>query len=366
MYVDIRKILKLWNHDSQLGDEGQALVTVVRVAGSTYRKPGARMLITRGGLRAGTISGGCLEAEVSNQIWWLTKDGPCVRDYKTSSEDGDQPTYGLGCEGTITLLLERDSEAAEVLRALDRSVRQRTSSAIVTVIESTTSSVRIGSRIAFTRDHDLIETSQISSELRIMFQPIGLRILKTRRSEYVSITCQGGELKLFAEYVGPPPAIFIFGAGDDAQPLSYFAHAMGWDVTVADGRSNLLSRGRFPSADRLVVLCGDRPLNQLYLDPEDIVVLLTHSYQQDLNILRGLLKVHLGYVGVLGPKRRTARILQEIAADTGACPKEMMTNLRSPVGLDLGSGSPEVIALSIVAEIQAELGDRSAKPLHLL
>ena len=364
MAVEVRELLNLWKHDLQNDEEDAALVTVVRVVGSSYRKPGARMLITRRGLRVGTISGGCLEAEVCKQIWWLTREGPCLRDYSSSVADDEKPSYGLGCEGVVSLLLERVSNSVEVLQALERSVQQRTPSAIVTVIVSDSPAVHVGSRAVFTEDGLAVEAHDTSQGLRSALQPIGRQVLTEKRSLSAFASCGKAKLELFAEYIEAPPAIFIFGAGNDAQPLAHFAHSMGWEVTIADFRSHLASRNRFVSANRVVVLRGDEPLSEVNIRPEDAAVVLTHSYWQDALILRDLLRLQPQYIGVLGPQRRTARIVREIAADSDLNPDEIMTALKAPVGLDLGSGSPEVIALSIIAEIQAVLSGRSAIPLH--
>jgi xanthine/CO dehydrogenase XdhC/CoxF family maturation factor len=366
MAVEVRELLRVWRQISRDDAEAAALVTVVRVAGSSYRKPGARMLVTSRGLRVGTISGGCLEAEVSKQIWWLTKDGSCIRDYSSSIDDDSRPSYGLGCEGVVSLLLERVSDSLEVLQALERSVRQRTSSAIVTVVGSKSPGARVGSRIVFTEDNVSFYECDTHKDLQAVLQPIALRVFEEKRSSAAFVLYQHAELELFAEYIQPPPAIFIFGAGDDAQPLAHFAHSMGWEVTVADGRSHLASRSRFPSAHHVVVLRENEPLSNVNMGAEDVAVVLTHSYHQDVSLLRDIMRIQPRYIGVLGPRRRTERIVQEIAGDADINTDEVMATLKSPVGLDLGAGSPEVIALSIVAEIQAVLSRRSAKHLHSL
>jgi xanthine/CO dehydrogenase XdhC/CoxF family maturation factor len=141
---------------------------------------------------------------------------------------------------------------------------------------------------------------------------------------------------------------------------------MGWQVTVADGRAHLATPARFPAAHRVAVLNLDQPLANLSIDPDDAAVVLTHSYQQDLAILRALLPRNLAYLGVLGPRRRTAKIIDEVTAGAGLNAERAMRSIKSPVGLDLGVGSPQVIALSIIAEIQAVLSRRSASPLHLV
>src|SRR5450432_1209080 len=106
MWVEKRKLLELWDAAHRAGEE-VALATIVRVEGSSYRKPGATMLLTRSGVRAGMVSGGCLEGEVAKKIWWLTESGPCVETYTTSFDDDGEGGHGLGCGGRISLLLER-------------------------------------------------------------------------------------------------------------------------------------------------------------------------------------------------------------------------------------------------------------------
>jgi xanthine/CO dehydrogenase XdhC/CoxF family maturation factor len=195
--------------------------------------------------------------------------------------------------------------------------------------------------------------------------PVALDALRAEHSKTASVLYAGSGLELFVEYIAPPPALYVFGAGDDAQPVVQLANAMGWEVMVADGRSNLATPARFPSAARVAVLDLDQPLRSLPIAGGDAAVVMTHSYRQDVSILRGLLPLQLAYLGVLGPKRRTARIVNEVAASSGVDPAEALSSLKSPVGLDLGAGSPEIIALSIAAEIQAVLTRRSAAPLHL-
>jgi len=362
MAVEVRRLLELRN-GLQSGEEA-AMATVVRVAGSSYRKPGARMMITRGGLRVGTVSGGCLEGEVGRKIWWLTEQGPAVLDYSTSYDDDSHPSYGLGCDGVVTLLLERISPADPLFDSLRQAIEDRTPSAIVTVIGTNSTKAPLGARLILDGGTAPAHPHKLPADLKRQMTSVALGVLQARQTTLVTLAIEGGEVELFAEYLAPPPALFIFGAGDDAQPVVHLAHTMGWDVTVADGRSNLAAHVRFPTARRVVVLNLDDPLSGLDLRGADAAVVLTHSYVQDVAILRAILPLELLYLGVLGPRRRTERILGEVAPSLGCDPEQAMRRLRSPVGLDLGSGFPEVIALSIVSEIQAVLTQRSATPLH--
>ena len=143
---ELEKILPLWRELETTGVD-YVLATVVAVEGSSYRKPGARMLLTQDGRRAGTISGGCLEAEVARRAWWLTSSGPAVERYSTQEDDDDRP-YGSGCGGVVNLLLERRQTAGPLLTALDESFKARIAVAVATVLEGPHIGSRADSRFA--------------------------------------------------------------------------------------------------------------------------------------------------------------------------------------------------------------------------
>jgi xanthine/CO dehydrogenase XdhC/CoxF family maturation factor len=174
---------------------------------------------------------------------------------------------------------------------------------------------------------------------------------------------------LFCERIVPPPALWIFGAGDDAQPLVEFAYDLGWRVVVSDGRSNLARPERFPHAHRVVALTPENAATLVEeIGPEDAVVLMTHSYEQDRALLARLLPQRLGYLGILGPRSRTMHILGQIleqpekpgSGTVRMTLDEALARLYSPVGLDISAHTPAAIALSIAAEVQAALASRAA------
>jgi len=331
---ELRQILALWNRAKALREE-VCLATVVQIEGSSYRKPGARMLLTSGGQRAGTVSGGCLEAEISKKAWWLTESGPTVQKYSSFFDEDTGIPYGLGCGGTAWVLLERGPAVADVLEALRRSIEERTASVVVTAI---------GQALAGTR----FVTSE-SAEMPAEIKGYVLQVLQERASLRTD--------EYFVEYLAPPPALHIFGAGDDAQPLVSFACALGWHISVTDGRSHLARSERFPSADTVAVhRAGMGPLQ---VASNDAAVIMTHSYQQDGAFLKELLPRDLAYLGILGPRLRTARLLKEVASQIGLSLEEAMQRLHAPVGLNIGATNPAGIALSIAAEIQAAFAGRS-------
>ena len=314
------------------------------------------MLVTSGGERAGTISGGCLEAEVSRKIWWLTGEGPSVQQYQSSfDEDAGEIPWGLGCGGTVWLHLEQ--QPVSVLDALAAAYEQGSRSVVLFDLAPPFGPAQLVTR----------ENSSMSNEVFSIAAEVFDKNRSVTTSDY------------FAEFLAPPPRLFIFGAGDDAQPILAFAQALGWRATSADGRPHLLQPGRFSQAAELQVLaygapiaCGlgltrDAPPVPLEtgVGPGELAVILTHSYEQDRAILAALLPRDLVYLGILGPRHRTERLLEEIAPSLGLSVEACFARLHSPVGLDLGARDPASIALSIVAGIQAALTGRKLTATHV-
>jgi xanthine dehydrogenase accessory factor len=344
---ELRQILDLWKRASAADPRGSAedicLATVVAIEGSAYRRPGARMLLTASGQRAGTISGGCLEAEVAKKAWWLTEQGPSIQRYSSFfDDDGDMP-YGLGCGGTVIVLLERGEAANQTLAALERSVEDRTESVIVTNANKEAP----GTVMILNDAGSALFARNTNPDVAVMASAA----LASGRSSHVG--------DFFVEVVAPPPALIIFGAGDDALPLLEFTAALGWHVTVADDRSNLAHPKRFPRAAAVQNLKAALA----HAAPEQAAVIMTHSYEQDRKILQELLAREMKYIGILGPRRRTERLLGDIAPGLELTPAECLARLHTPVGLDLGGHSPAAIALAIAAELQAVFAGREARKL---
>jgi xanthine/CO dehydrogenase XdhC/CoxF family maturation factor len=368
--TDLEHILPLWNELETSGAD-YVLATVVAVEGSSYRRPGARMLLAPDGRRAGTVSGGCLEAEVAKRAWWLTNDGPVVERYSTLEDDGDLP-YGSGCGGVVYILLERRRTASPLIRALKSAFDMREPLAIAVVLEGP----QIGKR-AFARLCTTIETSTIDPKNAIVLQPLADEALDQGSSFERRIQIDGKATRAWADYRAARPGLWIFGAGDDSRPLVRLARELGWFVAVADGRSHLATQSRFPGADEVRSLAiGELPgsaNDSLPVLPTDAAVLMTHSFEQDSHILAALLnddhEFPCAYVGVLGPQRRTrealaeAARLQRITADAERI-EGWLAQLHAPTGIDLGADTSASIALSILAEIQQTLSAATALPLR--
>ena len=335
--TDLEQISPLWRELEASGVE-YVLATVVKVEGSSYRKPGARMLLAADGRRAGTVSGGCLEAAVAKKAWWLTENGPVVKDYSTLEDDGEFP-YGSGCGGVVWILLERRGTADAVIRELEKAWNARVPMVIATVIEG---------------------------------EHIGRRVFPVLASnaELAALIQFKADLPLWVEERAARPALWVFGAGDDAKPLVKMARMLGWYVAVADGRSHLATAERFVEADAVSVLAADE-LPKIDARRGDAAVVMTHSFEQDVSILAGVMSgpVWPAYIGVLGPQRRTRELLEHVARRLDLIPteklfKDWLADLHAPTGLDLGAETPAEIALSIMAEIQKMLAGGTALPLR--
>lgn len=339
------------------------LATVVKVEGSAYRRPGARMLIPLFGQTVGTISGGCLEQELARKAWWLTESGGAVvRRYSTAAQEDEGAddenaalTFGLGCNGTVHVLLERHAadKKSLLIDVLQRVKANGQPAALATVIAAGRKSrVPIGARMgldAFMNPREGIYCQALEHPLRDDLHST----LEGKKSSLMIYGRGPDKVEVFLEYIAPQRRLVIFGAGHDAQPLVRFARDLNWHVTVVDGRAHFARPERFPGASQVFVAPIDEPFNLSSAVDGAAVVVTTHSYRQDRHWLENVLQCLPSYVGQLGPRARTERLLDEMGVL--ACPPR----LHYPIGLDLGGDTPTSVALAIVGEITAYLNERS-------
>lgn len=331
--METRRIVELWRRGS-----ASVLMTLVRIEGSSYRQPGARLLLGDTGESAGTISGGCLEAEVVRRAGWMIRDGAVVERYSTMFDDTAEIPFGLGCGGVVNLLMEPADtpECRALLLALEKALGGEDS----TVLTWLPGEGRRLSRAVLGTDGNFDFASDSLTEMELVDVRRAVR--------------QGSVLpdEIFVERVSAPQRLFVLGAGDDARPLVSMASLLGWSVTVADGRSQLAKAERFPEAERVIALVdGDASL--LGIKEKDAVVLMTHSYEQDRELLAAVLPVEPRYLGVLGARHRSSLLVSEVASRLGITVAECCERIYAPVGLDLGGDGPEAIALAVIAEVQA-------------
>ena len=319
------------------------LVTVVVTRGSSYRSPGARMLVLPDGSRIGAVSGGCLEGELCRRAHWWTAETPAaLKTFDTSAQE-ENDGFGLGCGGGIDLLLERldsqeNSGAAHPLLSQERVNERRAPSALAAVAQATEQSgLRTGERFPMDGAAPCPEIAQLFGRCAA----IGASFTAELR-EGPQAGC-----RVFFESLLPPFQLLICGAGTDAQPVAAQAAALGWSVVVLDQRPDLARRARFPDAAHVIAARDRGALDGLRLDDRTAAIVMSHSFAQDTFFLEALLRQPLRYLGVLGSRRRTLDLMARMGQEA------MPPNLYAPAGLDIGAETPEQIALSILSEAQA-------------
>ncbi len=340
------------------------LATVVKTEGSAYRQVGAMMLICEDGRSVGMISGGCLEPHIIKKAFWLTKDGATVQIYQTGDSDDDDEVdealnFGLGCNGRVHVLFERLTAVKPFLSLIEHVRQSQLSKTIATIIDSNNSKFAIGTRFCL---DDLSQNELIDSQGKAQF--IDDKILP----KLTNFNTQKFDKKTFAHFetdeitwliqnIKPQIRLLICGAGNDVMPLVSLAKMQDWHVSVIDSRAHYATRLRFPAADdvRCVALNDSETL--LDLSKNALIAVMSHSLSQDrarLNIL--LAKPdHYHYLGQLGPKYRTERLLNEIktASSNPESFSQGIKKLHFPIGFKLGGDGPEALALSIMAQMSA-------------
>ncbi len=293
-----------------------ALATVVAVQGSAYRRPGARAVLPVGGDPIGSLSPGCLEAELVGDARAVAEAGtPALREFDLTGEDEVELGYGMGCQGVVEVFLEPRALAERFAAEVHAVSRERRGRVVVTLLEGESA----GSRLVLSGDG---KNSELGS-------------MPTDAAEIARATLDGGAPRLvefgsgdraFVELIRPPIRLALFGDRSDAPALADAARALGWEVSC-------VSRSE-PVPDDL-------------LDERTFAVVMNHAYATDEERLRALLDSSVPYVGVLGPRARTERLLSEVNGHPG------LGRVFAPAGLDVGAEGPQEIASAIVAEIIA-------------
>ncbi len=330
-----------------------ALATVVEVQGSAYRRPGARMLVTDNGQLTGAISGGCLEGDARQRARQAIFRGqPALVTYDTRDEDDPRHGLGPGCQGVVRILLEPlDFAAADNPVELLRSFARHPESAVLaTVFETDTSGLKaaVGQRVLLSATGAIRGTPWLAGPLA----EVARTTLAQGLSQVLDIETDAGPVRALLEVLEPPLRLMVYGAGNDAQPLVHLAASLGWHITVVDGRPNLATAARFPEAAAVRVV----PVAELETQTPDAGayhVLLSHNYAYDLAALQTLLPTAAPYIGLLGPRLKAARLLEELQLTETETADVLQNRLHSPIGLNLGARTPEETAVSIAAEIIA-------------
>jgi len=341
--VESRQIVEIWRRDP-----AAVLVTLVRAEGSSYRRPGARLCCSTREGHAGTISGGCLEADVIRRAAWVAREHAVVERYTMTFDDTSDIPFGLGCGGTVDLLFE----------PLATPEGQALMQAMATALEGNESTV-----VSFLPgDGRQLRRLILDARGTIAFASEALSMEKIQCAR--KLTPGQAYEGRFVEQLQAPQRLFVLGAGDDARPLVQVASLLGWTVIVADGRAQLAQAQRFPDAARVIQLRTSNAFD-LDIDARDAVIVMTHSYEQDRDLLVRVLPLAPRYLGLLGSRHRSSLLISEAAAALGVTVESCTERLFAPVGMDLGGDGPQAIALAVVAEVQAVCNGRAGLPRRL-
>ena len=358
---ELKRILQAFEQSQQRGQQ-TALATVVQTSGSVYRRPGARMLLTEEGEIISAISGGCLEADVLARAQSTLKEEtpPFVVRYDTTNTEEDLLFgLGLGCNGIVDVLIEtlNEKNGRSQLSFIRECFQVQQSGVIATIFAvEGVANLAVGDRVMMNSDgtviHQISDSSWAQTLIADMQKP-----LTEGKNHIQSYSLPQGEIRVLFEVIHPPVPLLVFGAGYDAIPVVQFAKQLGWQVTVIDHRDEYLTRDRFPQADQLLE-CKPDPCDayQHLLTPQAVAVVMTHRYVSDRAFLKHLIPSPIRYLGILGPKTRMAKLWQDLAQQEVTVTAEQKQRVYNPVGLDVAAETPEEIALSIIAEIQAVIG----------
>ncbi len=328
-----------------------ALATVVSVEGSSYRRPGARMLITEDGMLTGAISGGCLEGDALRKALLAIRESKNkLVTYDTTDEDDARFGIQLGCNGIVHILFEpldqqNLTNPVELLKRLNIQRRP----GLVTTLFSLSNKDRQPGTVFTILGAEVMKNAKVlvPEDLYQLFLAQSGRALLNQ----VTTISEGGDLHALMQVVQPAVGLVIVGAGNDAIPLASLSRLIGWETTIVDGRTTHANTGRFPGADRIIVSKAGSVLEQLPFDDLTAFVLMTHNYNYDLEMMRQLITKEITYIGLLGPLSKLQRMMQELCSVDPL--QAEFSNIFSPVGLNIGAETADEIALSVTAEIMS-------------
>lgn len=341
-----------------------ALATVVKVDGSAYRRPGARMLVTEEGQLTGAISGGCLEGDALRKAQAVIfQQKSMLVTYDTTDEDDQKFGVGLGCNGIIHVLIEPIdySDIHNPVELVKTALSDRQTSLLLTLFSIKHSkSEQIGTV--------LLKKGELkwgNWEMKVE-KPELLELIKAEMNQFEGASNEIRTyealdgISIFFEVIRPTPRILLFGAGNDTIPLAKIAEILGFEMVLIDGRKNLATPARFPSAKQIIHGPAEEIKDQIETDLNTVALLMTHNFEYEVIVLEKLLTCMIPYIGILGPKRKTEKLIQRLESKGVTVHSD---NFYAPVGIEIGAETSEEIALSILAEIKAVLNKK--QPIFL-
>ncbi|MCA1579036.1 MAG: XdhC family protein [Acidobacteria bacterium] len=372
---EVRALVEAFD-DANMNGQRCALATVVNVEGSSYRRPGARMLVCENGASTGTISAGCLEADVVEHAKRVIRTGAAkIVGYNTAATSDEMVWgLGLGCNGIVHVLVEPLATDSSYLHALRRSCETNAAPVIVATVCRHTpsrltpadSQIKTGARIVIDEDRNLRSEGLSGPWAAVLESQVRTLSRAAVDSGARTLDVGGGTITVFIETLIAPVPLVIFGAGPDALPIVELARSIGWQTEVVDPQARPMTLTRFAIADHITLSRPEDVPARVTITPRTLTLLMTHNYSHDLALLKFLLDTQACYIGVMGPRNRTERMLGELTANEEILRFEEtdVSRLYSPVGLDIGANTPAEVALSIVAEMRAVLEGRGGGMLR--
>ena len=335
-----------------------ALATVVQVKGSSYRSPGARMLMLDNGTWVGSISGGCLEGDAlrkARQV--ILSKTPRTVTYDTTNDDDNKLGIGLGCNGIIDILIEPIDHSTEnnPITEIQTLLSFGDYGAIATVFESGENpEIHVGEKYILKPDGSVLCEN---GALKKLVESDLEKSLASKKSQIKSY--ENGSIQAFVEVIQPEVDLLIFGGGFDAKPVTELASVLGWKVTVSDECVAHLIPINFPKADQMVACQRDYVSKEFTITPFTAIVLMSHNLNYDKQVILEIINSEASYIGILGPKKRAEKLIAHLEENNIEVTPEIQQKLHYPIGLDIGAETPDEIAVSIIAEIQAKFNNRT-------
>ena len=362
---ELKDIVNAFDKADKIGLQ-TALATVVHVEGSSYRRAGARMLITEDGQLTGAISGGCLEGDALRKARLvMAQNKPMLVTYDTTDDDDAKLGVGLGCNGIIHILIEPifANKQDNPINLFKLFLSKREPVVLITLFTmNNKQAAQPGTCLLLNKD-ELIVGKFPDDEIKDALLTDAKNVLVNGNS-VTKTYLYGDKFTCFIELMQPTVSLIIFGAGNDALPLVQIAATLGWLIYIVDGRSNYAIPERFPLAEKIIISKPENVLPQIIIDERTVIMLMTHNYNYDQCVLKQLLPLSISYIGILGPKKRLQRMLDEFADEGVKITSEQLESVFGPAGLDIGSENADEIALSIIAEMQAVLKKRAGTSLR--
>jgi len=351
---DLQNSFAAWRADGK----PLVLASVFETEGSTYSKSGARMLINADGTFQGMLSGGCLEGDLAERAMSvLASNVPQSVTYDLGKNDQDLWGLGVGCDGVMRIFLQPllPERGYEPFAAMCKVLAGDAAGVAVTVLDAS-EDIAPGATLVL-QDNEVVASDAPEGLHETLLAAARLAAAE-RRSTTRMVDAGSQRLKVLTALLLPPPRLLILGAGLDAQPVLRLATELGWRATVQDHRPAYIERGDFATAEETICVPAERLAEHVALDLHDAVIVMSHHLATDRKYLELLARSDIPYIGLLGPPDRRARLME----DLGDTARSLKQRLHGPAGYDIGADGPASIALSILAEIHAELkkGTREA------